>query len=438
MRWQRSNMLCGTDHRLTVLFLVFLLVQAIRPSAGLATNGLNLVGSGGISSALAGADTAVATDFSAMNTNPAGMTQIRKHHAGLSLSYIQPQLHVRGGVGNDKDGENDELFVPYGGYIKHIPDTPVTLGIGFFTVGGTASDFRNLRTTLGTTDKNAGQIRHYKLTPSVAYQVTDRLSLGISMAISYSDISLALVPNTVTGFETDGTCNRANGISPPGSCAYAFGFTPQYGLMYKFNDMLTFGLAYTSAVNLPYGDGKITRNQLGIGKVTYDAQVTGFRWADDLAAGVAIRPNKDWLVSAKFQWIRWDSVMNNAVINLTNGNNAAMPTDRIILDFQWRDQYVMAVGTMYDVTDRLNLHLAYNYGNNPVPKHTLNLATASIVEHHVAGGVGYKMTDALKLDSVFTISPENSVTFNSSTFGNNTSLDVGGYSLLFTLSYKPE
>jgi long-subunit fatty acid transport protein len=86
-----------------VFFLTALLVDAIRPTAGLATNGLNLVGSGGISSALAGADTAVATDFSAMNTNPAGMVQIRGQHTGLSLSFIQPELHVRGGVGNNKE-----------------------------------------------------------------------------------------------------------------------------------------------------------------------------------------------------------------------------------------------------------------------------------------------------------------------------------------------
>lgn len=181
---------------------------------------MNLIGSGGISSALAGADTAVATDFTAMNTNPAGMVQIRGEHAGLALGVLLPQMRLRN-ASNDRDGENDPLVLPNAGYIKHLNGTAVTVGIGFFSVGGTSSDFRDLKTVPalgGTTDKTSAQLRHYKLAPSIAYEVTDRLSVGVSLGISYSDVSLAVIPNTVTGFETTGTCNRANGASPSGTC----------------------------------------------------------------------------------------------------------------------------------------------------------------------------------------------------------------------------
>ena len=43
-----------------------------------ATNGINLIGFGAESTLMAGADIAVARDTSALNTNPAGLTQI--HH----------------------------------------------------------------------------------------------------------------------------------------------------------------------------------------------------------------------------------------------------------------------------------------------------------------------------------------------------------------------
>ncbi|TAJ29660.1 MAG: hypothetical protein EPO64_03665 [Nitrospirae bacterium] len=423
------------------LLIALLIWLSCEPAWG--TNGLNLIGSGGISSALAGADTAVATDFTAMNTNPAGMAQIRGEHAGLAMGVLLPQMHLRGGSNlpggsNDKDGENAPLVIPNAGYIRHVTGTPLTLGIGFFSIGGTSSDFRDLKTTLGTTDKTSAQLRHYKLTPSVAYEVTDRLSVGAALAISYSDVSLAVLPNSLTGFETTGTCNRANGVNPPGTCPWALGFTPKYGLMYKLNDMITLGLAYTSSVHLPFDNGQITVNQgTGIGKVTYDAKMIGFKWADDLSAGVAFRPNKDLLIAFKFQWINWDAALNNVVINLTNGNNAAKPTDRIILQYQWRDQYVMAAGLTYDVTDRLNVRAAYNYGNNPVPKHTVDPTSANIVEHHLAGGAAYKLTPTLKLEGVFTYSPMNSVTYDSARYGNNTTLDVGGSEFFLTLSYWP-
>ena len=72
---------CGTriGTQIGWWFIPALICTVLSPAVAQATNGLNLIGSGGISTALAGADTAVATDFSAMNTNPAGMSQIEAH-----------------------------------------------------------------------------------------------------------------------------------------------------------------------------------------------------------------------------------------------------------------------------------------------------------------------------------------------------------------------
>ncbi|MDA2909998.1 outer membrane protein transport protein [Nitrospiraceae bacterium AH_259_D15_M11_P09] len=419
--------------------LLFWMLCMLVPDVVRATNGLNLIGSGGISSALAGADTAVATDFTSMNTNPAGMTQIRGTHAGFDVGVIKPLLRHKDGL-NDKDGENDPLVIPNLGYIRHLTGTPVTLGIGFFTVGGNATDFRDLSTQFLTTDKTGTHIRHYKLTPSIAYEVTDKLSLGTALAISFSDISLTVLPNTSVpgvfkGFETTGTCNRANALALPGSCGFAFAFTPKIGAMYKPNEMVTLGLAYTAKSNLPYRNGRLTRNQGPvIGKVTYDADVSGFKWAEDLAFGIALRPNSRLLIATKFQWINWDAALNNVVVNLRNGDKA--PTsDTIILEFKWRNQYVAALGVAYDVNDRLNLRGGYNFGNNPVPKSTLDPINATIVEHHIAAGAAYKFMPSLSLDTTFTYSPPSQRTYDSLIYGSNTLLEVGGYEFQFTLSY---
>lgn len=418
--------------------LLFWMLCMLVPDVVQATNGLNLIGSGGISSALAGADTAVATDFTSMNTNPAGMTQIRGTHAGFDVGVIKPQLRHKDSL-NDKDGENDPLVIPNLGYIRHLTGTPVTLGIGFFTVGGNATDFRDLRTAFGTTDKTGTHIRHYKLTPSIAYKVTDKLSLGTALAISFSDISLTVLPNTsvpgFAGFETTGTCNRANALALPGSCGFALAFTPKIGAMYKPNEMVTLGLAYTAKSNLPYRNGRVVRNQPGIGRVTYDADVSGFKWAEDIAFGIALRPNSRLLIATKFQWINWDAALNNVVVNLRNGDNPAKPSDTIILEFKWRNQYVAALGVAYDVNDRLNLRGGYNFGNNPVPKSTLDPINATIVEHHIVAGMAYKFMPYVSLDAAFTYSPPSQRTYDSLIYGSNTLLEVGGYELQFTLSY---
>lgn len=430
---------CAALRKVVGWALCLLLLSLLLPEIGLATNGLNLIGSGGISSALAGADTAVATDFTAMNTNPAGMTQIRGESAGFSLSVLKAELTHRDiQNGNNKGSESDPLLIPNLGYVRHLTGTPFTLGIGFFTVGGNAVEFKDLTTALGNRDKRGTILRHYKLAPSVAYQATGKLSLGASLGISYADASLTFFPATLGGFETTGTCNRANGIALPGSCAYALGVTPKFGGMYRVNDMVTLGLAYTMPVNLPLAHGKIAKNQAGLGRVTYDAEVFGLKWADDIAAGIAIRPSKDLLIAMKFQWINWDAALNNVVLQLTNGDNASFSRDTVILQYKWRDQYVGAVGAAYDVTDYLNVRGGYNYGNNPVPKTTLDPTNSNIVEHHIVAGFSFRFTQALVLDATFTYAVQSQRTYDSaaSSFGPNSLLQVGGYDAGFTLSYR--
>jgi len=44
----------------------------------------------------------------------------------------------------------------------------------------------------------------------------------------------------VGGFETTGTCNRANGIALPVSCTHAVAFIPKFGAMYKLKDEVTY------------------------------------------------------------------------------------------------------------------------------------------------------------------------------------------------------
>lgn len=436
------------DLGLRVVLIGFLL-GAVAPSVAHATNGLNLIGSGGISTGLAGADTAVATDFTAMNTNPAGMTQLGVNHAGFSITMLKPQLHFMNAQ-NSRNGEDDPLVLPNMGYILPLSGTPLTLGIGLFSIGGTASDFQNLRTPFATSDKTGAMVRHYTLTPSIAYKVNERFSLGATLGISYSDAAFTLLPNTsvppnplvppgFAGFEIKGNCTRANGFGLPGSCPYAIGLRPKFGAMFKPHEMVTLGLVYTMKSTFAYDHGEATRQQpigpLGSGvKVNYDVDVSGFKWADDLAFGIAVRPTDRLLISTKLQWINWDAAMNSVVIKFTNGDNAAKPTDFFIQQFNWDSQLVFALGASYDVTDRINLRGGYNYGNNPVPDSTLDPTSITIAEHHLTAGAAYKLTPALMVDAAFDYVPINEQSFNSPLYGPAT-LQVGGFDVTFSLTY---
>ena len=94
------------------------------------------------------------------------------------------------------------------------------------------------------------------------------------------------------------------------------------------------------------------------------------------------------------------------------------------------------------MTDRVNIRGGYNYGNNPVPRHTMDPIVSSIVEHHLVGGAKYQLTEALSLDVLFTYAFKKSRTYDSNFafplgLGNNVSSEVGGKDCMFALTYRP-
>ena len=106
MRWQRS--------------VYAALLTGMAPVAAIATNGLNLIGFGAESVGMGGADTAVARDTTAINTNPAGLGQLAQPAFdgyfntafALDLGHADP-------IGNDRGVDN--WYVPVAGFGASYP-----------------------------------------------------------------------------------------------------------------------------------------------------------------------------------------------------------------------------------------------------------------------------------------------------------------------------
>jgi len=116
------------------------------------------------------------------------------------------------------------------------------------------------------------------------------------------------------------------------------------------------------------------------------------------------------------------------------------------LPFNWKDQVVGALGRSYAVLqepswkerDRLVLRAGYNYCNNPVPKETLSPMWPVILEHHFAGGVGYRFTEkwAYELAGIYGLKHSVTYTNPSLPFGPNATESISGYYIYNTVSYR--
>ena len=88
---------------------------AAAAGPALAGNGVNMLGFGTESVGMGGADTAVARDTNALNTNPAGIAQIRQRalDAYVSVAYALDVAHADA-LGNDR--LVDSRFAALGGF----------------------------------------------------------------------------------------------------------------------------------------------------------------------------------------------------------------------------------------------------------------------------------------------------------------------------------
>ncbi len=422
----------ATNTRNVGILSIVLWVLAAIPSTTLATNGTNQIGFGAESIGMGGADLAVARDTTAMNTNPAGLAQIdnRRFDALFAVADLSSIRH-KDQFGNDEGVSNKNPYFGDIGYAQRLSGLPITVGIALFAQGGFGIEINNLTTAFGTRDDVESLFRLVRITPSIAWQVNDALSLGMSLIGNYSDLKQEFFPNTSFANPVDPS-QSFFGMRMRDMDTTDFGF--KVGGMYKPNDRITLAAAYTSKIDLEFDGGKLTANMsaIGLGLVTYkDVKAKVIDQPRELGIGAAIQWNKKLLLALELNWIDWSSAAKQATIRASNPNNPAAPPTLVqVTDQDWRDQYVVAIGAAYDLNDKTVVRAGYNYGRNPIPDENLNLLLAPTGVHHLTIGLGRKLENGWRIDGAFEWNLENKTTYTNPALPFGT--DAEGISELYT------
>jgi long-chain fatty acid transport protein len=268
----------------------------------------------------------------------------------------------------------------------------LTLGVAAFVQGGEGATYRNVPTVFGTTDDLAIDLRYLRLAPAAAYAISERLTLGAAIWVGRATLELQLFPETsfLNPAPAPGALDRFFGVRFEDSEAYGAG--GRVGILYRATPWLQLGLQYATPSVLAYRGGKLVLNMraAGLGQVRYDGALDNFSWPQELGLGLVVRPFPRLLLSTDLKWINWDGALNTVVLRARNPRVAAAPPHLDLpLPLHWKDQWVVAAGMAYGVTDNLVLRVGYNHANNPVPKDTLSPLFATILEDHLTAGLGY-------------------------------------------------
>ncbi|SNZ13386.1 OmpP1/FadL family transporter [Hydrogenobacter hydrogenophilus] len=382
-----------------------LLLGALMGFTGLsfATNGDNLIGVSPASRGMGGIGVGMPVGpTDSIFRNPAWMS----YYKGFNLSFggilFMPHVKAKtnvtpmGPMNPPAEATSDAkvFVVPEVGIVHQINDK-LTFGIGAFGVSGMGVDYRNKDPRLANMHTT---LQFMRVIPALAYKINDAISVSGAIHLAYG--SLDMGANMCQPFTT--TCWNAGGGQ-----SQTYGIGAQIGLAYNMGDFVFAGLTYQSPVEMKYkrvfdtnGDGRFE-----------DLKLTQ---PQEFAFGVGIKPMQNLKVGMDIRWINWKNAKGYK-------------------NFQWKDQWVIAIGGEYRPIPKLALRAGYNYGKSPIRGGAKNLMNANnipnfsapfsdfniayfnlvgfpaITEQHITLGLGYEFTNTFSVDLAYKHAFEKSV-----------------------------
>lgn len=366
-------------NQLTLTSLSFVLASS---TVAFATNGDNMLGLTALQWARGGAVVASPVDIPSMLYNPAAAGEIKIDKAGfdMSLGLLNATRSIYTKSRSTESGSDNYLAMGVGAVAKATDK--IYLGMTAGGVAGLGVDF-SAGTLLPASNTAVVSTKSlFKIAPTMAYVVNDKLTVGVSPQIGYQSMALRTPQFTMP----------QTGV---------FGIGASVGAIYHIMPNLQAGVSYTSKMFMQeYSFNGIAGATEGKYKMQMDVP-------QNVAGGVAYRPTPKLLLEADIKWINHSSVMDRVEIK--------GPTGAIIpLTFGWKDQIVYSLGAEYEVIPSLTLRSGYNYGNSPIGPEdvTSNYGSIAVIEHHLSLGLTKQWSPAISTSFSYTHGFSNKVTSN--------------------------
>jgi long-chain fatty acid transport protein len=384
--------------------------------------GLSNGGVGPINYSMGGAATAAPLDSAgALYWNPATITALG-NEMEVGTSFLDPRTSItskvsRGAFGlglptsnlaGTTGGNNGVFLLPTVGIVyKPSADSRVTYGFGIFEIGGFGVNYPvdprnpvlNPQIPFG---RGVGplytQLQLFQFSPSVAWKLSDTLSIGLQGNIDYGLLSAnpglfampTLVPTPLG--PAPNYPNATQGRSRAGG-----GF--QVGLYWAPEGDWSFGASFKS----PQWFERYTFNAVSptTGKALAPSESLDFPLT--VSAGFAYRGIDRLTWATDFRYLDYRG---------TNGfRRAGFDEHGVLQGLGWQSIFGLGTGLQYMATDALALRAGYIFSMNPVgPALTaLNLGSPTIIMHTLALGASYNMAKNFKISLAYAHNFQNQI-----------------------------
>jgi long-chain fatty acid transport protein len=322
-----------------------------------------------------GAFIAVADDPSAIFYNPAGLVrQESPFNLSLDAFYIQPTHELTLPTGSTIQSRYNSTLPQF--FLTARLNERVTFGLGVFVpYAGGGVDWNTselgypLKTTMGV----------YSITPAVAYKLSDRLSVGLTLNYYSASFTLDTSREPLGQLDSDEKGSALSG---------------GIGLMYHPTERLAFGLSIRGPATITMS-GK-TKVVLG-GYNVYLPSDTTIKIPWDLQAGFAYQLSERLLLSFSAQytlWSRLDKVEKDIKDIPTVGD---IRVDQV-MDF--RNILILGAGMEYVLTPAFSVRAGVGLDKWAAPLESLDPSNIDVDKVTLLVGVGYR-TGRMRIDFAY-------------------------------------
>ena len=359
-------------------------------------------------------EASIADDASVVASNPAAMVLLGGDwNFSLGASYIDPNADatlfpaLTGGNGapaTRDDDIADSAFVPYLYATKRINDRLV-LGAGIFSSYGLRTNYENSTAALVGTDNS--ELTTINFNPSIAYRITDKLTLGAGFNVTYAD-------------------GEVSSLAPGGGGAglfrlegddVALGYN--IGILYEFSKRTRIGLHYRSSVDLEL-DGSATLspafNSAILGQINsgggpplpngfVDIDGTGdgsldIKLPSTIEFSIYHELSDKWAVHGDILWTNWSSFDTLAPTTGVVDANTGIAVDPLLsVPQNWDDTFRYAIGATYQANDSWTFRTGIAYEESPVDDDFRTLRIPDGDRIRLSLGASYAVNDHFTIDA---------------------------------------
>ena len=392
----------------------------------------------GLGNAYAGG-AALAEDASTIWSNPAGMMRMKRNETHQAINFILPKTEFSNEgsqpafnqpLGGD-GGDGGKLGVVPNSYYVFPLDNNFAFGIGLNAPFGLTTDYDD--GWAGRYLALRSQVKTINVQPSLAWQATPQLSLGLGVNFQWVDARFTSNANYSGGLATAAQGAAAAGQITPVQAAAVIAATPgldskvtvkgddtawgwNAGVIYEISPATRVGAHYRSEIKYKVtGDVDFNHPALpsvppqlapllaslsnGVNAALYNGAIKSDITLPQIAnVSLFHRINDQWDVMGDVQWTGWSSLPE---LRFERTSGAAAGTPLSVTPYHWEDKFRYSAGVNYHMNDKWTLRGGLAYDESPIPDEFRTPRLPDETRTWLSFGAQYRYSPRLVFDAGF-------------------------------------